>query len=73
MDLPSSKPFSPSMRHSEKERWVCIYPVYINSRVTRAKGRKVSIDQGVDNPKYTEICSILQNMGLNHIAENKVF
>ncbi|VUZ40139.1 unnamed protein product [Hymenolepis diminuta] len=73
MDLPTSKPFSPNMLHSEKERWICIYPVYINSRVTRAKGRKVSVEQGVDNPKHTEICMILQNLGLNHIAENKVY
>lgn len=72
MDLPASKPFSPSMRHSDKERWICIYPVYLNSRVTRAKGRKVSIKQGVDNPKHSEICAILQNMGLRHLAENKV-
>lgn len=60
------------MVHSEKERWICIYPVYINSRVPRAVGRKVSVEQGVDNPKYSEICAILQNIGMNHIAENKV-
>ncbi|KAH9286475.1 Signal recognition particle 19 kDa protein [Echinococcus granulosus] len=40
-DLTAPKPFSPLMRHSDKERWICIYPVYLNSRVTRAKGRKV--------------------------------
>lgn len=73
MDLPTSKPFSPNMLHSEKERWICIYPVYINSRVTRARGRKVSLEQGVDNPKHTEICMILQNLGLKHVAENKVY
>ncbi|EUB63822.1 Signal recognition particle protein [Echinococcus granulosus] len=71
-DLTAPKPFSPLMRHSDKERWICIYPVYLNSRVTRAKGRKVSMEQGVDNPKHTEICAILQNMGLQHLAENKV-
>ncbi|KAL5112049.1 Signal recognition particle 19 kDa protein [Taenia crassiceps] len=71
MDPPASKPFSPSTRHSEKERWICIYPVYLNSRVTRAKGRKVSVKQGVDNPKHSEICAILQNLGLRHLAENK--
>ncbi|VDD76278.1 unnamed protein product [Mesocestoides corti] len=73
MDLPTSKPFSTAMSHSEKERWICIYPVYLNSRVTRARGRRVSIEQGVDNPKHTEICAILQNLGMQHIAENKVY
>uniref|UniRef100_A0A0X3NYW3 Signal recognition particle protein n=1 Tax=Schistocephalus solidus TaxID=70667 RepID=A0A0X3NYW3_SCHSO len=73
MDLPTSKPFHPSMSHSEKERWICIYPVYINSRVPRSRGRKVSVEQAVDNPKHTEICAILQNIGIQHLAENKVY
>eukprot|EP00108_Taenia_solium_P010401 TsM_000199400 transcript=TsM_000199400 gene=TsM_000199400 len=73
MDLPASRPFSSSSQHSDKERWICIYPVYLNSRVTRAKGRKVSTKQGVDNPKHSEICAILQNLGLRHLAENKVY
>ncbi|VDM34929.1 unnamed protein product [Hydatigera taeniaeformis] len=66
-------PFSASAHYSDKERWICIYPVYLNSRVTRSKGRKISIDQGVDNPKHTEICAILQNLGFRHLAENKVY
>uniref|UniRef100_A0A183TGW6 Signal recognition particle 19 kDa protein n=1 Tax=Schistocephalus solidus TaxID=70667 RepID=A0A183TGW6_SCHSO len=54
-------------------RWICIYPVYINSRVPRSRGRKVSVEQAVDNPKHTEICAILQNIGIQHLAENKVY
>ena len=72
MEVTPSKAFSSSMLHSQKERWVCVYPVYLNSRATRAKGRKIAIEQAVDNPKHTEICAILHNMGLQHLAENKV-
>ncbi|CAL8097829.1 unnamed protein product [Calicophoron daubneyi] len=72
MSKPVLEPFSPTLPHSAKERWVCIYPCYINSRRTRARGRKISIEQGVDNPKNAEVKFILEKLSLEYLLENKV-
>ncbi|KAF5402573.1 Signal recognition particle [Paragonimus heterotremus] len=66
------EPFDPLLPHSAKERWICIYPCYINSRRTRARGRKISVEKGVDNPKHSEVTFVLGKLGLEHILETKV-
>ena len=33
-------PFNPEKRHSEIERWICIYPAYLNSKKTRQEGEE---------------------------------
>ena len=32
-------PFNPTRKFSEPERWICIYPAYLNSNKTRQEGR----------------------------------
>ena len=32
-------PFHPTRKFSEPERWICIYPAYLNSNKTRQEGR----------------------------------
>ncbi|CAH8553876.1 unnamed protein product [Heterobilharzia americana] len=65
-------PFSPNLPHSAKERWVCIYPAYLNNRRTRAQGRKLSVEQCVDNPKHSEVTMVLSKLSIDHILESKV-
>ncbi|KAE8738821.1 hypothetical protein FOCC_FOCC015691 [Frankliniella occidentalis] len=37
------------------DRWICIYPAYINSKKTLAQGRKVPKEKAVENPTHQEI------------------
>lgn len=53
-------------------RWVCIYPVYLNSKKTLAEGRKIAKDKCVDNPTHQEIRDVLSAAGLRVGVENKL-
>ena len=35
-------PFNPNKSHEDIERWVCIYPAYINSKKTLSEGRIIA-------------------------------
>ena len=35
-------PFNPNKSHDDIERWVCIYPAYINSKKTLSEGRIIA-------------------------------
>ncbi|XP_031829405.1 signal recognition particle 19 [Nomia melanderi] len=63
--------WNPSKKHSDCERWVCIYPVYINSKRTLAGGRKLAKDKCVENPTHQEIREVLVAAGFNVGVENK--
>ncbi|CAD5112523.1 DgyrCDS1735 [Dimorphilus gyrociliatus] len=64
--------FSPTCTHADRQRWICIYPTYINSKRTLAEGRKISKDKCVDNPLYSEIKDVCSTLGLPMGVENKV-
>ncbi|VDD92914.1 unnamed protein product [Enterobius vermicularis] len=49
---------------SDESKWVCIYPLYLNSRKTLVQGRRIPKDKAVDSPTSQEIFDILQNAGL---------
>ncbi|KAL3998694.1 Signal recognition particle 19 kDa protein [Acanthocheilonema viteae] len=49
---------------SDECRWICIYPLYMNSRKTIAQGRRVSKNKAVDSPTAQEIFDILSNAGM---------
>ncbi|XP_075881727.1 signal recognition particle 19 kDa protein [Nelusetta ayraudi] len=55
---------------AEKERFVCIYPVYINNKKTLAEGRRIPTEKGVENPSCNEIKDVLVAAGLNVYTEN---
>ncbi|KAK7933089.1 hypothetical protein WMY93_003985 [Mugilogobius chulae] len=57
---------------ADKERFVCLYPVYINSKKTLAEGRRIPSEKGVENPSCTEIRDVLTAAGLNVYVENKM-
>ncbi|XP_063995132.1 signal recognition particle 19 kDa protein [Diachasmimorpha longicaudata] len=61
-----------SKKHSDRERWVCIYPIYLNSKRTRGEGRKLTKSKCVENPTHQEIRDVLTAAGLNVGVENKL-
>ncbi|KAG8304384.1 signal recognition particle 19 kDa protein-like [Homalodisca vitripennis] len=60
-------------KHSDPERWICIYPAYINSRKTTAEGRRIPKDKAVNNPTYQEIRDVLVAAGLKIGVEPKMY
>ncbi|XP_063698279.1 signal recognition particle 19 kDa protein [Culicoides brevitarsis] len=65
--------FDANKKHSDRERWICIYPAYINSKKSRQEGRKVAKENAVDNPSYQEIKDVLGVTGLQFLVENKLY
>eukprot|EP01123_Difflugia_compressa_P004139 TRINITY_DN15497_c0_g1_i1.p1 TRINITY_DN15497_c0_g1~~TRINITY_DN15497_c0_g1_i1.p1 ORF type:complete len:162 (-),score=25.85 TRINITY_DN15497_c0_g1_i1:205-624(-) len=50
-------------------RWICIYPVYIDSKKTCQEGRRIPKNKSVDNPKPSEIADVCRQMGFQCIIE----
>ncbi|KAF2880454.1 hypothetical protein ILUMI_25732 [Ignelater luminosus] len=65
--------WSPDKKHSDRERWICIYPAYINSKKTIAQGRKITKEKCVENPTHQEIRDVLVAAGLKVGVENKLY
>lgn len=66
--------FDPNRKHSDRARWICIYPAYLNKNKTRSEGRRVPSDKAVENPTINEIKDVLVNAGLAvEVEPNKVF
>jgi signal recognition particle subunit SRP19 len=66
--------FSETKKHSEKARWICIYPAYLNSKKSIAEGRKIPDKLAVENPTCNEIKDVLVAAGFNVEFEGwKVF
>ncbi|XP_014214603.1 signal recognition particle 19 kDa protein [Copidosoma floridanum] len=64
--------WDPTKKHNEMERWICIYPVYINSKRSLAEGRKMPLSKCVENPTHQEIRDILVSARMNVGVENKL-
>ncbi|XDV49695.1 hypothetical protein PO909_018898 [Leuciscus waleckii] len=69
---------------ADKERFLCIYPSYINSKKTLAEGRRIAAEKvsvvthdasvdAVENPSCAEIRDVLVAAGLNVLVENKMY
>ncbi|XP_019866729.1 signal recognition particle 19 kDa protein [Aethina tumida] len=71
--MPAPLRWSPDKKHSERERWICIYPAYINSKKTLAQGRKIAKDKCVENPTHQEIRDVLLAANLKVGVENKLY
>ncbi|CAF0867041.1 unnamed protein product [Brachionus calyciflorus] len=65
--------FHPTKKHSDKARWICFYPSYINNKRTVSEGRKIPMKSAVENPTLSEIKDVLLNAGFSIELENKVF
>ena len=66
-------PFNPNKLHSEPERWMCIYPAYLNSLKTRREGRIIPKAKAVENPSWVEIRDVLKAAGYEPVPENKQY
>jgi signal recognition particle subunit SRP19 len=47
-----------------------IWPVYINSEHTRGEGRRLSIEESVQEPKIREISQVLRKQKIEHQVEH---
>ncbi|KAJ6641808.1 Signal recognition particle 19 kDa protein [Pseudolycoriella hygida] len=65
--------WNPNKKHSEAERWICIYPAYINSKKSRQEGRRLPKEKCVENPTFQEIKDVLSVCGLRFGVENKLY
>lgn len=68
-----ARSWDPKFTHADRERWVCIYPAYINSKKTIKEGRRVPKEKAVENPQYTEIRDVCLSAGLTIGVENKTY
>ncbi|XP_069749020.1 signal recognition particle 19 kDa protein [Narcine bancroftii] len=59
--------------YADKERFICIYPAYINSKKTIAEGRRIPIEKAVESPTYGEIRDVCVAAGLSVVVENKLY
>ena len=71
--VPVQTSWHPNKKHSEIERWICIYPAYINSKKTRQEGRRLPKENCVDTPTYVEIRDVLSVTQLSVGVENKQY
>ncbi|KAJ8405710.1 hypothetical protein AAFF_G00316900 [Aldrovandia affinis] len=58
---------------TNKERFMCVYPAYVNNKKTLAEGRRIPSDKAVENPTCAEIRDVLSAAGLNVLVENKMY
>lgn len=65
--------WSPEKTYSDRERWICIYPAYVNSKKTLAEGRRIPKDKAVENPTHQEIRDVLSAAGMKVGVENKLY
>ncbi|CAD7082324.1 unnamed protein product [Hermetia illucens] len=71
--MPIKTNWTPDKKHSDRERWICIYPAYINAKKSRQEGRKLPKQYCVDNPTYVEIQDVLSVTNLRVGVENKLY
>src|SRR6185312_17377698 len=61
--------YAKSLKPSDKAKWICVYPCYVNAKKSLAEGRKLRRDKCVDNPKCTEIRDVLGPSGAGFTVE----
>ncbi len=47
-----------------------VWPVYINSKYSRSQGRKLSLEESVEDPKLREIAQALRKMKIQHVVDH---
>ncbi|CAL1542003.1 unnamed protein product [Lymnaea stagnalis] len=68
-----ARPWNPDFKHTDRERWICIYPAYLNSKKTLKEGRRVPKAKAIDNPVCGEIRDVCASAGFVLGVENKVY
>ncbi|KAH9518818.1 signal recognition particle 19kDa [Bulinus truncatus] len=73
-NVPSqARPWNPDFNHTDRERWICIYPAYLNSKKTLKEGRRVPKAKAVENPVVAEIRDVCAAAGFVLGVENKTY
>ncbi|BFF98105.1 signal recognition particle 19 kDa protein [Drosophila madeirensis] len=67
--LPMRINWNPDIKHNQMERWICIYPAYINSKKTRQEGRRLPKENCVENPHYHEMRDVLSVTNMHFLVE----
>uniref|UniRef100_A0A3B5LZK5 Signal recognition particle 19 kDa protein n=1 Tax=Xiphophorus couchianus TaxID=32473 RepID=A0A3B5LZK5_9TELE len=57
---------------SPAKQFICVYPIYINSKKTLAEGRRIPTEKAVENPSCAEVRDVLTAAGMNVYVENKM-
>jgi signal recognition particle subunit SEC65 len=74
---PPIGPFGPNKLHSDPERFICIYPAYMNKLKSLSQGRRIAKEKAVENPNYQEIKMVLDEagytMGVDYHMEGKFY
>jgi signal recognition particle subunit SRP19 len=65
--------FNSSKKHSDPERWICIYPAYLDSTKTLRQGRKVPKNKGVKAPRILDMYNVLKTLNFPVCRENKQY
>lgn len=47
-----------------------IWPVYMNSKHSRGEGRRLSVEESVEEPKVREISQVLRKLKIEHSVEH---
>jgi len=66
-------PFNKTKTHDDPERWVCVYPAYINKNKSLKEGRRIPKEKGVDTPTYQDIKMVLDEAKVEYILERKFY
>ncbi|XP_059164019.1 signal recognition particle 19 kDa protein-like [Physella acuta] len=68
-----ARPWNPDFKHNDRERWICIYPAYLNSKKTLKEGRRIPKSKAVENPICAEIRDVCATTGFTLGVENKTY
>jgi len=66
-------PFNKTKSHDDPERWVCVYPTYINSNKSLKDGRRIAKEKAVDTPTFQDIKMVLDDAKVEYILERKFY
>ncbi|KAK3858555.1 hypothetical protein Pcinc_035263 [Petrolisthes cinctipes] len=55
------------------DKWVCLYPAYINKDKTRAEGRRIPKEKAVSAPSCKDMLDVLSTSGLQVMGERKIY
>ncbi|KAL5019874.1 hypothetical protein ScPMuIL_002766 [Solemya velum] len=70
---PQARSWNPNFKYTDRERWICIYPAYLNSKKSLKEGRKIPKEKCIENPTYVEIRDVLAAGSFVMGVENKVY
>ncbi|XP_004698611.1 signal recognition particle 19 kDa protein isoform X1 [Echinops telfairi] len=58
---------------ADQDRFICIYPTYLNNKKTLAEGRCIPVNKAVENPAASEIQDVCLAVGFNaSLEKNKM-